>query len=280
MITIAENIYSVGIVDKDVRIFHGYFTPIGTTYNSFLVIDEKVTLIDFVKEKFTDDFLKNIEEILQGKTIDYIICNHVEPDHSGALPGVMEKYPHAMIYGTANCEKGLKAYYPHAKYDFTVVKSGDSLNTGKFNFKFIPMPMVHWPDSMSTYLEEEKILFSNDAFGQHTGTGEIFDTEKGLDKFIDRAADYYANIVLPFGIQVAKLIQAVSGFEIKTICPSHGVIVTKYIPEIVQKYISWSKNETDDQRVLIVYDTMWGTTKNWRCNWKQNMRLRDSLLKL
>ncbi|WP_312652205.1 FprA family A-type flavoprotein [Aminipila sp.] len=258
---ITDNVYSVGVVDKDVRIFHGYYTPIGTTYNSFLVLDEKITLIDFVKQTFTDEFLKNIEQVLQGRTIDYIICNHVEPDHSGALPKVMERYPKAMVYGTANCEKGLKAYYPTEKYDFTVVKLGDTLNTGKYNFKFIPMPMVHWPDSMSTYLEEEKILFSNDAFGQHTGTGEIFDTENGLDKLIDRAADYYANIVLPFGMQVGKLIASVSPLDIKTVCPSHGVIITKYLPEILQKYIFWSQNQTDDKKVLIVYDTMWGTTK-------------------
>jgi flavorubredoxin len=258
---IIDNVYSVGAVDKDVRIFHGYFTPIGTTYNSFLVIDEKVTLIDFVKEAFTNDLLRNIEEVLQGRTIDYVICNHVEPDHSGALPTVMEKYPEAMVYGTANCEKGLKAYYPSAKYNFTVVKLGDTLNTGKYNFKFIPMPMVHWPDSMSTYLEEEKILFSNDAFGQHTGTGEVFDTEKGLDKLVDRSADYYANIVLPFGMQVTKLLENVLKLDLKIVCPSHGVIITAFIPQVVEKYIAWSKNETNDRKVLIVYDTMWGTTK-------------------
>ncbi|QAT43984.1 FprA family A-type flavoprotein [Aminipila luticellarii] len=261
MIKVSDNVYSVGVIDRDVRMFHGYFTPIGTTYNSFLVLDEKVTLIDFVKEKFTEEFLKNIEEVLRGRTIDYIICNHVEPDHSGALPTVTAKYPNAMVYGTANCQKELKAYYPNAQYNFTVVKSGDTLNTGKYHFSFIPMPMVHWPDSMSTYLQEAKILFSNDAFGQHTGTGELSDTDKGLERLLDRAGDYYANIVLPFGMQVTKLIEAVSAFDIQIICPSHGVIITKYISEIVQKYISWSKNETDEKRVLIVYDTMWGTTE-------------------
>lgn len=258
---IKNNIYSVGVIDKDIRIFHGYYTPIGTTYNSFLVIDEKITLVDFVKEHFTDEFLKNIEEVLQGRTIDYIICNHVEPDHSGALPKVTEKYPEAIIYGTANCQKGLKAYYPTAKYNFNVVKMGDTLNTGKYNFKFIPMPMVHWPDSMSTYLDEEKILFSNDAFGQHMGTGEVLDTNCGLEKLLDRAADYYANIVLPFGMQVNKLIESVSPLDIQMVCPSHGVVLTKYLPEMLQKYVSWSKNETNEKKVLIVYDTMWGTTK-------------------
>lgn len=258
---IVNNIYSVGVVDKDIRIFHGYATPIGTTYNSFLIIDEKITLVDFVKETFTDEFLRNIDEVLQGRSIDYIICNHVEPDHSGALPKVVEKYPNALVYGTSKCEKGLKAYYPSAKYNFNIVKMGDTLNTGKYNFNFIPMPMVHWPDSMSTYLAEEKILFSNDAFGQHIGTGEGLDTEYGLNNLIDRAADYYANIVLPFGLQVTKLVESLSSFDIRTVCPSHGVIITEYLPQILQKYIAWSKNETDEKKVLIVYDTMWGTTK-------------------
>ncbi|MBN7772354.1 FprA family A-type flavoprotein [Clostridium aminobutyricum] len=258
---IIDNVYSVGVVDKDVRMFHGYFTPIGTTYNSYLVIDEKITLVDFVKAAFADEFLQNLEEVLQGRMIDYIVCNHVEPDHSGALPKVMEKYPQAMVYGTANCAKGLKAYYPDAKYDFTTVKLGDVLNTGKYNFKFIPMPMVHWPDSMSTYLEEEELLFSNDAFGQHTGTGELLDTENGLEKLIDRSADYFANILLPFCGQILKLLDQISGLKLRIVCPSHGVIITKYIPEILQKYVSWCNNETEEKRVLIVYDTMWGTTR-------------------
>lgn len=261
MIKIADNVYSVGVIDSEVRIFHGYYTPLGTTYNAYLVVDDQVTLIDFVKEKFAEEFLKNIEEVLGDRTIDSIICNHVEPDHSGALPQVVDKYPQAMIYGTANCQKELKAYYPDAIYDFTVVKAGDFLDTGKHHFSFIPMPMVHWPDSMSTYLAEEKILFSNDAFGQHTGTGELFDTDKGVERLLDRAGDYYANIVLPFGMQVTKLLDMASAFDIQMICPSHGVIITKYIPEIIEKYISWSKNETNDKQVLIVYDTMWGTTE-------------------
>lgn len=258
---IIENVYSVGVVDKDVRIFHGYYTPMGTTYNSYLVIDEKITLVDFVKAAFSDEFLMNLEEVLQGRNIDYIVCNHVEPDHSGALPKVMEKYPNAMVYGTANCEKGLKAYYSDATYQFTTVKLGDVLATGKYHFKFIPMPMVHWPDSMCTYLEEEKLLFSNDAFGQHIGTGETTDSEIGLEKLIDRSGDYFANILLPFCMQITKLLDGVACLDLGIICPSHGVIITQYIQEIFNKYVSWTQNETKDTKVLIVYDTMWGTTK-------------------
>lgn len=258
---IAENIYSVGAIDSEVRIFHGYQTPIGTTYNAYLILDDKITLIDFVKAPFTDVLLKNIHDVIGDKNIDYIICNHVEPDHSGAFPKVIEKYPDVTVYGTANCQKGLKAYYPETDFRFSAVKAGDTLNTGKFNFNFVPMPMVHWPDSMSTYLAEEKILFSNDALGQHIGSGEVFDTDLTLEKLLDRAGDYYANIVLPFGMQVTKLLESVSKFEIKTVCPSHGVILTRFIPEMLEKYILWSQNKTDENKVVIVYDTMWGTTK-------------------
>ena len=162
---INENIYSVGVVDPDIRVFHGYATPIGTTYNAYLVVDEQVTLIDFVKAPFGEEQANNIKEIIGDRPIDNIISNHVEPDHSGSLPLIISLYPNAMIYGTQNCQKGLAAYYPGCTYDFTVVKAGDCLNTGKYNFQFIPMPMVHWPDSMSTYLAEENIVFFQRCFG-------------------------------------------------------------------------------------------------------------------
>ena len=168
---IKGDIYSVGVVDKDVRIFHGYATPIGTTYNSYLIIDEKITLVDLVKAPFAEELIANIKKIVPLEKIDNIICNHVEPDHSGAFPKIIPLCPNAKVYGTLACEKELHAYYPETKFEFQLVKQGDNLNTGKYNLNFCPMPMVHWPDSMSTYLVEEKLLFSNDAFGQHIGTG-------------------------------------------------------------------------------------------------------------
>ena len=258
---IHENIYSVRAVDSEIRIFHGYQTPIGTTYNSYLVIDDKITLIDFVKRPFADELINNIKTILGDRPIDYIICNHVEPDHSGALPVVVKEYPTAIVYGTMNCEKELKAYYPDVTYDFVKVKNGDTLSTGKYTFKFLPMPMVHWPDSMATYLQGEKILFSNDALGQHIGTGEMFDDEISLEHLLDRAGDYYANIVLPFGMQVGKLLETVRGLEIQMICPSHGVILKNHIPQMVEKYAIWCENKTNEKKAVIVFDTMWGTTR-------------------
>lgn len=259
------NIYCVGAVDEKIRIFHGYQTPIGTTYNAYLIIDEKITLIDFVKAPFADELICNIKEIIGNKQIDYIICNHAEPDHSGALPNILELYPSCTVFGTANCEKELNIYYPQTKMNFNQVKLNDTINTGKYNLAFIPMPMVHWPDSMSTYLAEEKMLFSNDAFGQHIGTGEVYDTELTLEKLLERAGDYYANIVLPYGMQVEKLSNLLSEFEINMICPSHGVVLTKHIPLMVEKYTLWSKNHTIDNKLVIIYDTMWDTTKKLAC---------------
>lgn len=258
---ITDNIYAVGAVDRDVRIFHGYQTPFGTTYNAYLIIDEKVTLIDFVKAPFAGELVETLVEILGDREIDYLICNHVEPDHSGALPLVVKKYPKAVVFGTLNCQKELKAYYPEAEYEFRVVKLGDSLNTGKYNFNFIPMPMIHWPDSMSTYLVEEAMLFSNDAFGQHIGTGVFSDKEMSYADLLERMANYYANIVLPFGGQVIKYFTSLEGYPIKVICPSHGVILEDHVDEILCKYDGWANNVTDDKSLVIIYDTMWGTTK-------------------
>lgn len=258
---IKENIFSVGVVDAEVRIFHGYETPMGTTYNAYLIIDEKVTLIDFVKAPFAKQLLENIKGVLGDRDIDYIICNHVEPDHSGALPAVVAQYPKAIIYGTAQCQKGLKAYYPNVSFPFCVVKKGDSLTTGQYTFHFIPMPMVHWPDSMATYLDKEQILFSNDAFGQHIATDKLYDVTIGLETFLERAGDYYANIVLPFDVPVSKVLESAVSIDIKMICPSHGVIVTDFVQNIIDKYFFWSQAKTQDKKMVIVFDTMWGTTK-------------------
>lgn len=259
-VKITDKIYYVGSEDYDVRIFHGYQVPYGTTYNAYLVLDEKITLIDSVKAPFTEDLIENIERVVPLEKIDVMICNHVEPDHSGALPELAERLPQVPIYATAAAKKGLSAYYKK-EFNIREVKLGDTLNTGAYTFHFVPMPMVHWPDSMSTYLAEENILFSNDAFGQHWATQERFDDEVGLDKLLERAGDYYANIVWPFGLQVQKLLGQASELTIKMICPSHGVILRSFIPEMVEKYQKWSTNWTDEKRAVVVFDSMWGSTR-------------------
>ncbi len=261
MLKLKENIYAVGAVDADVRMFHGYETPIGTTYNAYLIMDEQITLIDFVKAPFAGVLLDNIREVIGDRPVDNIICLHVEPDHSGALPDVVKAYPNAVVYGSANCGKELAMYYPDSVYEFKAVGLNDQLQTGRYSFNFIPMPMVHWPDSMSCYLAEEKVLFTNDALGEHIGTGERIDTELSLEKLHDRAANYYANIVMPFGMQVQKLLKSVAGLAVEMVCPSHGVVLTKYIAEMVGWYNDWSLGKLDENRIVIVYDTMWGTTE-------------------
>ena len=248
-IKIRDNIYAVGAVDPEVRIFHGYQTPFGATYNCYLVIDEKITLIDNVKAKFTEQYLKNIEEIVPIEKIDVLIQNHIEPDHSGSFPELLKRNPNLEVYCTAGAKAGIEAYYRVEDCKWNLVKQGDTLSTGKYTFHFIPTPMVHWPDSMVTYLAEEKILFSNDSFGQHVCTGETYDDEMGLERLMERAMDYYGNIVLPFGFQVQKILDQAAKLEIEMICPSHGVI------------LRWAKNECDPDKVVIVYDSMWGSTE-------------------
>ncbi|MFI3164265.1 MAG: FprA family A-type flavoprotein [Bacillota bacterium] len=258
---IAENIYSVGIVDKEVRIFHGYETPHGSTYNSYLVIDEKISLIDNVKGKFTDEFIANISEIVPLDKIDYIITNHIEPDHSGSIEKVMELAGNATVVATAAAIRGLGGYYKLDNSRMQAVKAGDTLCTGKYNFHFVPMPMVHWPDSMCTYLAEEKMLFSNDAFGEHYGSDFHFDDEVDADFLAESMENYYGNIVLPFGMQVLKIIEAASKLDIKMILPSHGLILRRDLGKYIAKYVEYANNVCDEKKAVIVYDTMWGATE-------------------
>ncbi|WP_370814699.1 FprA family A-type flavoprotein [Butyricicoccus pullicaecorum] len=259
-IKIRDNIYAVGARDPEVRIFHGYATPFGATYNCYLILDgDKKILVDNVKAAFTEEFFRNIEEICPVESLDILIQNHIEPDHSGSFPALLERCPNLEVYCTAGAQKGLKAYYGW-EGACHVVKMGETLNTGSYTFQFIPAPMVHWPDSMLTYLAEEKILFSNDAFGQHICPPVNYDDELGEERLMERAVDYYGNIVLPFGMQVTNLLKAASALDIELVCPSHGVMLRTYIGKMVESYAKWAKNETDPNKVVMVYDSMWGST--------------------
>lgn len=258
-IKIKENIYWVGGIDWKIRNFHGYSTPRGTTYNAYLIIDDKITLVDTVKHYLFDEMLARISEIIDPAKIDYIVSNHVEMDHSGGLPRIMALAPKAKIFTSPNGEKGLKAHYKE-NWDFTIMKSGETLCLGKRNLTFINTPMVHWPDNMVCYVPEEKILFSNDAFGQHIATSERFDDQLSLGIVMEEAAKYYANIVLPYGSQVQKVLETVDGLEIEMIAPSHGVVWRAQIPTIISEYQKWAAYETEEKAV-IVYDTMWDSTE-------------------
>jgi len=258
-IEIKKGIYWVGGIDWDLRDFHGYLTQKGSTYNAYLIVDEKIVLIDTVKHYLYDEMLSRIKEIVDPSKIDYIVSNHVEMDHSGGLPKIMQVCKNAKIITSPNGEKGLKAHYEQ-DWNFEVVKSGDSINIGLRNLNFVLTPMVHWPDSMVTYIPEDKLLLSNDAFGQHIASDERFDGELDFNVVKAEAAKYYANIVLSYGVQVNKAIDALAGLDIDMIAPSHGIIWREHIPEIISLYKKWASNETENKAVII-YDTMWGSTE-------------------
>ncbi len=258
---IAPNIYAVGAFDPDIRNFHGYLTPHGSTYNAYLILDDKKCLVDTVKRPFTVDLIDNIRALIPLEEIDYIVCNHIEPDHSGALPTIAQLCPKATVVCTTAAEKGLRAYYK-ADFRFQIVGAGDTLSLGQKTLHFFPMPMVHWPDSMSTYVAEDALLFSNDAFGQHIGRPAYFDSELGWEILLERATDYYANIVLPFGMPVSRILGQLQGKPLSLIAPSHGVCIKDNIAPLVEKYNQWATGVTDPKKAVIAFDTMWGATKS------------------
>ena len=256
---IKPDIYWVGGIDWDIRNFHGYSTKRGTTYNSYLIKDKKITLVDTVKHYLFDEMMSRIKEIVDPKKIDYIISNHVEMDHSGSLPKILDICPNATVITSARGEKGLKRHYKK-QWNFKSVKTGDTLKIGKKTLNFVEIPMVHWPDSMVTYIPKDKLLLPNDAFGQHIASSERFDNEIEWGILKEEAEKYYSNIVMPYGSQVQKALQALSKLEIDMIAPSHGIIWKKHIKNIIKEYKKWSNNETE-QKALIIYDSMWGSTK-------------------
>lgn len=258
-VKIKDTIYWVGGIDWDLRNFHGYLTQRGSTYNAYLVIDEKITLIDTVKHYLCDEMITRIKSVIDPSKIDCIISNHVEMDHSGSLPQLAKIAPNAVIYTSPNGLKGLTEHYKSG-LNLKAVNNGEAIRTGKYNFNFVLTPMVHWPDNMITYLAEERLLFSNDAFGQHIASSERFDDEYPLDITMMEARKYYANIVLPYGDQVKKALAAASGLAIDIIAPSHGIIWRKNIPAILNAYAEWSANKTSN-KALIIYDTMWNSTR-------------------
>lgn len=258
-IEVKKDIYWVGAIDWKLRNFHGYLTQRGSTYNAYLIVDEKITLIDTVKGYLTKELIERISDIIDPKKIDYVVSNHVEMDHSGAMPEVMEMLPNATVITSVAGEKEHRLHYKK-DWKFQTVKSGDTLNIGKRNLHFVMTPMVHWPDNMVTYCPEEKILFSNDAFGQHIASSERFDDEYPVETILEEAKKYYANIVLPYSSQVVGVMEIVRSLDIEMICPSHGIVWRKNIPLILQNYEKWASNQTD-KKAVIVYDSMWHSTE-------------------
>ena len=258
-IQISENIYWVGAVDWSMRNFHGYETSRGSTYNAYLILDEKITLIDTAKITFADELLARISSVINPAQIQIIVSSHVEPDHSGALKEIAALAPNAEIITTnPNGLKGLTARY--GKLNYKAVKAGDSISIGKRTLKFVPTPMLHWPDSMVTYCPEEKILFSNDAFGEHLATSMRFDDENNLETILFEAKKYYANILMPFGKQAQTALKALENLELRMIATGHGVIWRSHIDKILDCYKKWSSGEVSE-RAVIVFDSMWHSTE-------------------
>lgn len=262
-IQIKDNMYWVGVHDFNCRHFHGDLFPIdeGTSYNAYLIVDEEITLIDTVEEEFFDVMMERIHSIIGDKAIHNVIVQHAEPDHSGGFEKFMEIYPNAKPYtSNAGVNIMLKQYFKD--YNYHKVKTGDTLCTGKNTLTFVEMPMIHWPDNMLTYVAQQKIAFSNDAFGQHIASFDIFDDAHGVAKCIDKAKDYYANIVMPYGTQVATKLKAIQdmGLEIDMIAPAHGIIWRTYIKELLEAYVEFATFKSSDKAV-IVYESVWKHTQ-------------------
>lgn len=254
-----ENIYWIGVVDWDIRDFHGYATKKGSTYNSYIIKDEKIAVIDSVKFPFAADLVKNILEHTDLDKVDYVVCNHAEPDHSGSIQVLMDICPNATVVCNEKCQKILSMHYDTAPWEFQIVDESSELSLGKHTLKFVNTPMAHWPESMMTYVVEEKLLFSMDAFGQHYASSGRFDYEEPMGCVLAEAKKYYANIIMLYGNPVAAALQKASKLDIETIAPSHGVIWTKHIPEIINAYKEWMVCKPVP-KVLIFFDTMWKST--------------------
>jgi flavorubredoxin len=262
-VELAKGIYWVGAVDWDIRSFHGpaLSTHRGTTYNAYLILDEHPTLVDTVWGPFTDVLRDNIRKIIDPARLEYVVANHVETDHSGALPAVMAAAPAAKVVCSPRGRDGLRKHY-FGDWHYQVVKTGDSISIGRRTLSFVEAPMLHWPDSMFTYLVEDQILMPNDAFGQHIATGFRFDDQVRMDEVMEEAQKYYANILTPFSPLVTRKLEEVSkmGIPIKMIAPSHGIIWRKDPGRIVEAYARWAQ-PGGDKSCVILYDTMWGATR-------------------
>jgi flavorubredoxin len=260
-VEIAKGIYDVGVIDWNIRDFHGYSTCQGTSYNAFLIIDEKIALIDTVKKNFSDQLIDNISKIIDPKKVDYVISNHTEMDHTGGLPRIMHRVGEDKpLYCSKMGAKNLARHFSQ-KWNYHPVGTGEELSLGNRTLMFLETRMVHWPDSMFTYLKEDKILFSSDGFGQHYAGPENFDDEIG-DEIMPHAKKYYANILLLYSPLILKLIDTVTklGIEINMICPDHGIIWRKDPGKIISAYARWAK-QAPKKKAVVVYDTMWHSTE-------------------
>jgi anaerobic nitric oxide reductase flavorubredoxin len=263
---IKPDIFWVGAVDWAIRDFHGYVTPNGTSYNNYLVLDDQITLFDTVHHDFSGITIDNIKSLVDPSKISNIVINHIENDHVSSIGDIMRLAPDAAIYITNKGKKGLDRFFDTSKWDIKIVKTGHALNIGKRNLLFLETPMLHWPDSMMTYIREDKLLISQDAFGQHYASAARFDDEfvssHSEAELYDAIRDYYANILMPFGTLIKNKIADIQklGLEIDMIAPDHGVIWRRDPSRILNIYLDMANGKAD-LRVAIIYDTMWHSTE-------------------
>ncbi|RQD74389.1 FprA family A-type flavoprotein [Desulfonatronospira sp. MSAO_Bac3] len=262
-IEIKKNVYWVGAIDWNLKNFHGYaMARRGTTYNAFLVLDDKITLFDTVSEKFKWDLYHQVRSLVKLEEIDYIVVNHVELDHSGALPFMVDNIKPEKIFCSSMGEKSIHGHFHNKDWPLQVVKDGESISLGKRNVTFMETRMLHWPDSMFSYIPEDKLLISSDAFGQNIASQKIFDDQHDLNLLLSEARHYYTNIILPFSPLVQKLLDKVqkAGLEIDMIAPDHGVIWRTHPGKILEAYADFAA-QTLKPKAVLVYDTMWGSTE-------------------
>lgn len=261
-VEIKDGVFWVGVIDWNIRDFHGYSTPFGTTYNAYLVMDEKIALFDTVKKPFKGALLESIKTLVDPAKIDYLVVNHVEMDHSGAIPEMIEEIRPEKVFCSAMGKDALLEHYHREDWPYEVVKSGQTLSLGKKTVQFLETRMLHWPDSMFSYLQEDRLLLSSDGFGQHWATSERFDDEVNSQLLMHHAGKYYANILLLFSPLVQKLLATVreAGLEIDMIAPDHGLIWRSNPENIIQAYDAWSR-QVAGEKAVIFYDTMWHSTE-------------------
>jgi len=262
-VELAPQVYWVGAVDWTIRDFHGYLTENGSTYNAYLLVDEHITLIDTVKKEFVPELLARVAEIVDPEKIEYIVSNHVEMDHSGGLPQVIDRVKPEKIFCSPRGKDGLTRHFKR-DWPLVEVKTGSELALGRYNLAFLETPMLHWPDSMMTYLKEEQILFSSDAFGAHLASSSRFDD--GLPAhplhYSWQLKKYYANILMPFGALITQLFGKIAqlGLEFKIIAPDHGLIYRTNPAWVLEAYRRWAAG-AGERKALVVYDTMWRSTE-------------------
>ncbi|HMK36343.1 MAG TPA: FprA family A-type flavoprotein [Desulfomonilaceae bacterium] len=261
-IELTDGIFWVGAIDWGIRDFHGYTTPHGTTYNAYLIRGEKTALVDTVKASFFPEMISRIKSVQDPGKIDYLIVNHLEMDHSGSVPLFKKISPDAQMVATDHGIKGMKRHFSE-EWPIQKVRTGDEIRLGGKTLLFLEAYMLHWPDSMFTYVKEDGVLLPNDGFGQHYASHHRFDDEQAaLEPILDEAAKYFANILMPLAPLIPPLLKKVEkmGIAINMIAPSHGIIWRSRINEIVGRYVDWCAGIAQD-KVLVMYDTMWGSTE-------------------